>query len=194
MISPDRERKITFHRPLARAAWKQGGWLCRLAGVTCLLFFTFACGYRFQGEATLPGGAQRLCVEIFENRTNIAGLEAMVTNGLVFEFSKRSRIRLVSDASRADAVLRGVIQSVESKTVASRNKDGAGERSLTLTLGVRLVQPSGKVLWSADRLSDSEVYVVSEDKISDDEKKIATLGVLAHRIAEKIHNRFTDDF
>jgi len=181
-------------RPNARSTLKGRRETLWLASAAFMVLCTVACGYRFQGDAKLPAGAQTLWVDVFENRTNVAGLEAIVTNGMVFEFTKRSRIILVSDASPADLVMRGVIRSVELKTVASRNKDAAGARRVTLTLDVRLVQPSGKVVWSANGLSDSEVYVVSNDKIFNEEKTQVALGIVASRIAEKIFNRFTDDF
>jgi outer membrane lipopolysaccharide assembly protein LptE/RlpB len=153
-----------------------------------------ACGYRFQGEAKLPAGAQTLFVDMFENRTNQANLETVVTNAVVFEFIKRSRTAVVGDASEADLVMRGVIRSVELKSVSSRNKDAAGERNVKLTLDVKLVQPGGRVVWSANGLSDGDAYVVSNDAILNSEKQQATLGIVATRIAEKIYNRFTDDF
>lgn len=153
-----------------------------------------ACGYRFQGEAKLPRGAQTVFVDMFENRTNVPNLETVVTNAVTFEFTKRSRTAIVSDASQADLVMRGVIRSVELQTVTSRNRDAGGERNVKLTLDVRLVDPGGKVAWSASGLSDGDAYVVTNDKMLNDEKQQATLGLVATRIAEKIYNRFTDNF
>lgn len=153
-----------------------------------------ACGYRFQGEAKLPGGAQTVFVDMFENRTNVPNLETVVTNAVAFEFTKRSRTAIVRDASQAGLVMRGIIRSVEVSSVASRGKDAAGERNVKLTLDVRLVDPGGKVAWSANGLSDAEAYVVSNDAILNGEKQQATVGIVATRIAEKIYNRFTDDF
>lgn len=165
----------------------------RIACVAAALL-AVACGYRFQGEAKLPGGAQTVFVNMFENRTNEPALETTVTNAVVFEFTKRSRTAIVGDEAQADLAMRGVIRSVELRTVASRNREGAGERSVTLTLDVRLVDPGGKEVWSAIGLSDSEAFVVGNDKILTDERQRATLGIVATRIAEKIYNRFTDNF
>jgi hypothetical protein len=165
-----------------------------LVAAVCSVLISGACGYRFQGQAHLPADAQTLFVEMFENRTNIDGLESIVTNAVIFEFSKRSRITLVSDASPADLVMRGVIRSVDISTVASRNRDAAGERRVNLTLDVRLVKPGGNTVWSTNGLTDNDYYVVTNDKIFNEEKQRATFGVVATRIAEKIFNRFTDDF
>jgi outer membrane lipopolysaccharide assembly protein LptE/RlpB len=153
-----------------------------------------ACGYRFQGKAQLPGGAQHLFVDIFENRTNLLGLETTVTNAVVFEFTRRSKQSMVSDRADADLIMRGIIRSVELGTAVARFKDSAGARTVALTLDVQMVAPDGKVKWSATGLSDSDTYVVSEDKFLSQDKQRATLAVVATRIAERIYNRFTDNF
>jgi len=152
------------------------------------------CGYRFQGKAQLPGGAQYLYVDIFENRTNQLGLESTVTNAVVFEFTKRSKQAMVSDREAADIIMKGIIKSVELTTTVSSYKQSSGARSVSLTLDVQMVSPDGKVVWSANGLSDSDSYSVSEDKFLSQDKQRATLAVVATRIAEKIYNRFTDNF
>jgi outer membrane lipopolysaccharide assembly protein LptE/RlpB len=183
-------RLIRRRSPSQRCGRRTALWIaCAAAALVAA-----ACGYRFQGEAKLPGGAQTVFVDMFENRTNDPNLETVVTNAVVFEFTKRSRTAIVGDASQADLLMKGIIRSVESRTVASRNKDAAGERNVTLTLDVRLLDPGGKVVWSAVGLSDGDAYVVTNDKILNDEKQQATLAIVATRIAEKIYNRFTDNF
>ena len=152
------------------------------------------CGYRFQGKAQLPGGAQLLFVDIFENRTNQLGLETTVTNAMVYEFIKRGKQSMVSDRESADLIMKGVIRSVELSTDVARYRDSAGARAVSLTLDVQLVTPAGKVEWSAVGLTASESYVVPADKFLSQDKQRATLGIVATRIAEKIYNRFTDNF
>lgn len=152
------------------------------------------CGYRFQGKAQLPGGAQTLFVDIFENRTNQLGLETTVTNAVVYEFIKRGKQSMVSDREAADLVMKGVIRSVELSTAVARYRDQGGARTVSLTLDVQLVAPDGKVAWSAVGLTDSDTYVVSEDKFLSQDKQRATLAIVATRIAERIYNRFTDNF
>nr|MCU0564711.1 LPS assembly lipoprotein LptE [Desulfobacterales bacterium] len=101
------------------------------------------CGYRFQGKAQLPDGAQFLFVDIFENRTNQLGLETTVTNAVVFEFLKRGKQTMVSDRESADLVMKGVIRSVELSTAVARFRDQGGARTVSLTLDVQLVAPDG---------------------------------------------------
>jgi outer membrane lipopolysaccharide assembly protein LptE/RlpB len=155
---------------------------------------TTRCGYRFQGEAKLPEGARRLHVELFENRTAEPGLETIQTNAVVFEFTKRGKDMIVGDPAQADLVMKGVIRSAESRTVASRNKDAAGERQVTLRVDIRLVRPDGKLAWEAKGVSDQESYPVSNDKFQNDDRQRVAVAAVATRVAERIYNRFTDDF
>ncbi|MGE5256016.1 MAG: LPS assembly lipoprotein LptE [Hyphomicrobiales bacterium] len=166
----------------------------RLAGLAMAAITAFACGYHFQQQAKLPNNAQRLYVDIFENRTNQAGLETTVTNAVVFEFVKRGETDMVKEPSQADLIMKGIIRSVQISTAATRSNSGAGERSVSITLDVRLVQQDGKEVWSAKGLSDSDAYVVGADKFLNDDKQRATLGLVSTRIAERIYNRFTDNF
>ena len=153
-----------------------------------------ACGYRFQGPVQLPGNARTIYVETFQNRTNQDGLEVLVTNAIVFEFTKRSETILAADSATADLAMRGVIRSLDTQTISSRRKDAAGERRVTLRLDVQLVQADGRVIWEAKGLSDHDAYPVTDDKFENEQRERRTAAVVATRIAERIFNRFTDDF
>jgi outer membrane lipopolysaccharide assembly protein LptE/RlpB len=153
-----------------------------------------ACGYRFQGGAVLPAQARYLHVEIFQNRTNQGGLEALVTNALVFEFTRRSDTVIASDPSTADLRMRGVIRSLDLQTISTRARGSAGERRVTLTLDVQLVNADGQVVWEAKELSDNDAYPVTDDKFENEHRERQTAALVASRIAERILNRFTDDF
>lgn len=153
-----------------------------------------ACGYRFQGPIQLPGNARSINVETFQNRTNQDGLEVVVSNAIVFEFTKRSETLIAADPAAADLLMRGVIRSFDTQTISSRRKDAAGERRVTLRLDVQLVQADGRVVWEAKGLSDNEAYPVTDDKFENEQRERRMAAMVATRIAERIFNRFTDDF
>jgi outer membrane lipopolysaccharide assembly protein LptE/RlpB len=153
-----------------------------------------SCGYRFQGPGTLPKGISRIFVETFENRTSEAALDSLVTSAVVFEFTKRNKSALAPTPEEADAVLKGVIQSLSVQTVSTRGKDAAGERRVTMRMDLRLVQKDGNVVWAAKGLSDNETFSVSDDKFLNERKQRGAVGSLATRVAERVYNRFTDDF
>ena len=177
---------------------KAGGggsfWLKAAGVIIAVAAMLPACGYRFQGGITLPDNAQRIHIQTFQNRTNQELLEALVTNAIVFEFTKRSENIIVDEPSQADLVMKGIIQSLESQTISSRRKDAAGERRVTLRLDVQLVRPDGRVVWEAKGLSDNDAYPVTDDKFQNDFRERRSAAAVATRIAERIFNRFTDDF
>jgi outer membrane lipopolysaccharide assembly protein LptE/RlpB len=174
------------------AAAGAGGLLA--AAVIAAAAMLMACGYRFQGPAQLPGNARNLYIETFQNRTSQEGLEVLVANAIVFEFTKRSDTLVASDPAAADLLMRGAIRSLESQTISSRSKDAAGERRVTLQLDVQLVRPDGQVVWEAKGLSDNDAYPVTDDKFENEQRERRTAVLVASRIAERIFNRFTDDF
>jgi hypothetical protein len=61
-------------------------------------------------------------------------------------------------------------------------------------LDVQLVKADGRVVWEAKGLSDNDAYPVTDDKFQNDQRERRTTAAVATRIAERIFNRFTDDF
>jgi outer membrane lipopolysaccharide assembly protein LptE/RlpB len=153
-----------------------------------------ACGYRFQGAGKLPGNIANVFIEGFENRTGETGLETTVTNAVIFEFTKRNKAALAQAAAGADAVMRGAIHSLNLQTVSARKKDLAGERRVTLSVDVQLVQADGKVLWAAKGVADNETFPVTDDKLLNERLQRQALATTAVRLAERVYNRLTDDF
>jgi outer membrane lipopolysaccharide assembly protein LptE/RlpB len=179
-----------IQKPLRRRA----GALRRFLSIWALSALLLSCAYQFQGAGTLPNGIERIYIEKFENRTSETALDALVTSAVVFEFTKRNKSALASSPEEADAVLKGVIQSVTTQTVSTRGKDAAGERRVTIHLDLRLVQKDGKVAWAAKGVTDNDTFTVSDDKFLNERRERAALAAVASRIAEKVYNRFTDDF
>jgi len=50
------------------------------------------------------------------------------------------------------------------------------------------------VVWEAKGLSDNDAYPVTDDKFQNDFRERRAAAAVATRIAERIFNRFTDDF
>ncbi|MGB9443006.1 MAG: hypothetical protein WCB15_34020, partial [Desulfobacterales bacterium] len=48
-----------------------------------------ACSYQFAGSGAFPDNVEKIFIEIFENRTSKAGIERVVTNQLIFEFTRQ---------------------------------------------------------------------------------------------------------
>ena len=92
-----------------------------MIGLRALLFLLLGlgallpgCGYRLAGKIALPESIQVIAVLPFENRTTRPEIEQRVTEEVASELNKRGRIRVGTDASKADAILEGAITSVQS--------------------------------------------------------------------------------
>ena len=160
----------------------------------CLLLF-YACGYRFAGSGSFPGDVETIFIEVIENRTSKIGVERIVTNQLIFEFSKQRESSLVSKLNEADAVIKGSINSVRTQTISRLGTEVANEREVVMTVDLRLIKnDGGAVIWAANGMSDREAYDVDNDKIQTDRNEADAIRRLSERLSERIFNRLTDDF
>jgi outer membrane lipopolysaccharide assembly protein LptE/RlpB len=168
--------------------------ITRFALMSVGIWGLVACGYHFQTAGVIPAGLEPIFVEVFQNRTNQAGLETTVTNAIAFEFVKRNDASLTHSAADASVIMKGIIQSVELQTISTRGRDVAGERQVTMRIDVQLVAADGKVKWAAKNLSGQESYAVSNDKFLNDERQRAALGLVSTRVAERVYDRLVDNF
>ena len=154
-----------------------------------------ACGYQFAGQGQFPSGVERIFIEVFENLTSKAGIERVVTNQVVFEFTRQRQQSLASDAESADAVLKGVIRTIRTQTISRVGTEVASEREAIMTVDLKLVkQDGGEVIWAAKGLIDRQAYNVSENKLETDRNESLALARLSERMSERIFSRLTNDF
>ena len=154
----------------------------------------YACGYHFAGSGGFPGDVKKIFIEIFENRTSKAGIERVVTNRLVFEFTRQRDKSLANDPIDADATLKGVIQTISTRTISRVGTEVANQREVVMTLDLRLIKQSGEVIWAAKGLSGRQAYDVSDLKLENDRNESLAIAALSERISERIFSRLTDDF
>jgi len=167
---------------------KKYGWAIILLG----LFFS-ACGYRFSGGGSLPSGVTSVSIEMFKNRTGETGVETIITNDLIYEFTRHEQV-IVTGSDAADAILTGVVQSISERTISHRGEYTSDERRVVLNLDLQLTKKSGGVIWSAKGVSDNEAYKVMPQKQSTERNKRVAIQTLSKRLAEDIFNRLTADF
>ena len=156
------------------------------------LFFS-ACGYRFSGSGNLPGGIQTIAIEIFENRTPETGLENTITNGLIYEFTRKGR-SVQKNSKQADAVLTGVIASERITTISRQAQQSPLARRVEIIVHLKLTGSGGGVKWSATGVSEFQEYNVATDKQATEINKRQAIETLSKKLAEKVYNRLTEDF
>ncbi|MBW2428570.1 MAG: hypothetical protein JRF56_06390 [Deltaproteobacteria bacterium] len=155
-----------------------------------------ACGYRFAGQGQYPRGVQKILIEVFENRTSNVGVERVVTNQVIFEFTRQREKSLTNRAEDADAILKGVIRTISTQTIARVGTEVASQREVVMTVDLQLVQQDGgQVLWAAKGISDRQAYDVVEDSnIATNQNETVAIARLSERISERIFSRLTNNF
>lgn len=155
--------------------------------------FLSACGYQFAGGGNLPGGIQTIAIEIFENRTTETGLEYTVTNDLIYEFTRKGRT-VKKTSQEADAALSGVIESERITTISRQGQQSPLARRVEITVNLKLTGSDDGVIWSAPSISEFQEYNVAADKQATEINKRQAIETLSKRLAEKVHNRLTENF
>jgi hypothetical protein len=150
------------------------------------------CGYSFKGDRAPVVRVQRLSVPPMTNTTTKVGIETQFTNNFIYEINRNGYAEVV-DSDRAEAVLEGVIRDLRTGSVARRSISSTLERRVSVRVDLFLKSRKGKILWQGS-LSDSEAYTVLADKTSTEGNLRRSLAIIAQRMAEKFHYRFTQSF
>jgi outer membrane lipopolysaccharide assembly protein LptE/RlpB len=159
--------------------------------VAVWVFLSTACGYRFSGSGNLPSGVTAVFITIFENRTLETGLENVITEDIVYEFTRNNR---AASRKNADAILSGVVRSMHTETISRAGQHTAIERRVTVSVDLRLTDVDGREIWSAKSVSANEAYEVASNKFETEQNKQDAISVLSKRLSAKIYDRLTNDF
>ena len=161
--------------------------------VFLFLIIVSACGYKFTGGGSFPAGIKRICVAILENRTSETGAENIFTNDLIYEITRDNKV-VLTNKDKADALLSGVIKSINIKTISRTGTHSSLERRVTVTVDIKLTTLDGKVLWSEDNVEANEAYDVRSDKLVTEQQRRNAISALSKRLAQRLYARLTDDF
>jgi len=157
------------------------------------LILTTACGYHFSGGGELPGGIRTVSISIFENRSGETGIETILTNDLVNQFTRFDTVRIVGK-DQAEAILTGTIRSARTRTIAHKSPSQPTERRITLFLNVAMHSPDGRPIWSAKDIAASDSFEMASDKRRTGQNKKSAIAKLSERLAERIYYRLTGQF
>jgi hypothetical protein len=115
-------------------------------------------GYSF--ESTFPSDVQSVSVDVFDNYSTTPGVETTLTEAIVKEIQRSTRMRVVGEA-QADSTLRGVITSVSLRRLSLEPTSGmVQELSVTITVDFDWKDVrSGKALVSRRSFSAVDTFV-----------------------------------
>ena len=150
------------------------------------------CGYRLTGDRDPVIDVRTVHIPPLVNTTTKVGIETLFTNELIFEVNRHGYAELVG-REKAQAVLEGDIRDLRTGSISRRSITTTLERRVSVTMDLRLKDRKGRVLWQSS-LSDSSEYTVLADKTSTEGNLRRALAVIARRLAEKFHYRFTATF
>jgi len=160
-----------------------------------LLILVSSCGYRFAGSGDFPEGTQSIFIPILENRTSETGLEKLITDDLIYEFTRNRKDTLAGSIDDADAVFYGIIHSIGIETISRNDPNTSTERSVRLSIDMKLVVPEGRVIWRVKGITADEAYnVLPDNKYRTVQNRREAISKLSQRLAEKVYTRMTDNF
>jgi len=168
-------------------------WFRKVFFLVIVLLTLTACGYRFSGGGELPGGVERVSVGIFENSSAETGVEGIISNDIIYEFTRNGKA-FTYQHEAGSAVLSGRVLSVTTRSISRQSIHNAQEQRVTVTISLRMTDSKGAVIWQAPRISENEEYAVAEDKGTTEQNKRAAIVKLSRRLGEKVYYQMTDNF
>ena len=147
-----------------------------------------ACGYRTSGKSSrLPTNFHTLAVPAFTNQTQTYRIEALLTGAVVREFNTRTNYRVTSDATDADAILRGVVVSAQTSPLTYDSSSGRASSALvTVTMKVTLTDRNNRVLYENQNYLFREQYQISPEVSSFFQEESPALDRLSRDFARQL--------
>lgn len=146
------------------------------------------CGYRVRSSVgSLPEGIQSIGIPAFENLTTEFKVEQILTDAVLHEFNRRTRIRVDPNDSGVDAVLRGRLLSVQSSPVTFDSSSLGSAYSVSVDVNVQLVRlKDSKVLWQSKNFTFRERYALNSEVDDFFNEENPALARLARSFAESL--------
>ena len=168
----------------------------KIAIVCFLSICLFGCGYSFapRGES-IDKNIQKVYVESFDNKTAQAGIENYVRTAFINQFIQNSRFKIASGSESADAIVRGKIVNLHTSPLAHLKNGLAAEERATIIMEIVFQDNSnGKVIWSANDMTDYADYALNEDINLLPAARKQALIKLSNDIVEKAFNLMMSGF
>jgi hypothetical protein len=157
---------------------------------------SLGCGYHTAGRANLlPSDLRTIAVPAFVNQTQTYKIEQTLTAAVVQEFTTRTKYRISSDASAADATLRGTVLSTSTSPLTYDSKTGRAATVLVLvSMDVSLTDHQGRVLYQNPSYVFREQYQISQELSSFFEEDSPAFQRLSREFARTLVSNILEAF
>lgn len=178
------------------------------------------CGYGFlRGGEGLPQDVHTIFIQAFVNRSQDVGIEQEIATSLRSEFHRRGGLQVVDRLDQADAVLSGVIRSVDNRVISENRRDEVLQYEMVLVVDMILRRRiPDEVLLRSRGIKLTEVYAGSRAAVvttssdfktgtlnSEDVRRMTDIqltetvsdqarGELVEKFARQLHQRLMETF
>ena len=149
---------------------------------------SLACGYRMRSAVgVLPNGIETLRIPAFENRTSEYKVEQILTDAVLKEFNRRTRVHVHSTNTGVDAVLQGEITGIQSSPVTFGSRSFGSAYEIRVDASVKLIRSNNsKVIWQDKKFTFRERYTLNSDVKDFFNEENPALERLARSFAESL--------
>ena len=161
------------------------------------LLLLAGCGYGLVGRGNfLDPTIKTIEIPAFVNRTTRVELEQRVTQAVAEEFVSRGRISLVTAPTKADAILKGSIDSFIIYPIAFE-QGRATRYQISISSKIELLDHRNnedKVLWKNDHYRFSENYEVNVGTTDAFDQETRAIQEISVRFAEGLVTNLLEGF
>jgi len=156
-----------------------------------------SCGYKFAAtDSLLPKTIHTIAVPAFNNQGIRYKLTDQLPEAISRELLTRTRYKVVSDPTTADAVLRGtVVNYAFNPTIFDPATGRAAYAELHVTVTVSLTErATGKVLFERKNFAVRETYQISPDPTQYFEESDPALKRAGQQVARSVVSAILENF
>jgi len=167
----------------------------RLAGLLFgLLLVLPQCGYHLRGRGNaIPPAIHSIAIPAFKNQTMRFQAEKFVTTAVKEEFISRSRLQLIDDPEKADALLEGEITGFNVRPLSYTEQASANLQEIQIVLNVRLIdRQQSTILFEGKNIMYVDSYQTETGDFFSQETE--SLQKIAERFAASIVSTILENF
>jgi len=156
-----------------------------------------SCGYHVAGKADLmPKRIQTIAIKPFHNNTQRNDLARLLPEDISRELISRTKYKIVSDPTQADAVMEGaIIDFVSFSTTSDPNTARSTGAQAILHLNIYLTErTTGKSLFQRSGFEFRERYEISENPATYFDESSTAVERLARDAARSVVTAILENF